>query len=129
MELLISPQGLISLIYAEAIPLQSLGVLRITRASHVEPDECGMWWTDLSPSSGPRLGPFLHRSQALQSEHHWLSEHLLLGPDIFRKASDTQHETTTDSEILPISNQPADGPCEAFACGPHLPSQSFGDHL
>ncbi len=79
MDLLISPHGLIRTIYNEAIPLQTLGPLRITRASHVEPDPSGKWWVDLGPSGGPILGPFTARSFALQAEHDWLIQHVLFG--------------------------------------------------
>ncbi len=59
-------------LYDEAIDLAALGRLSITRASHVEPDDAGQWFADLAPVSGPRLGPFDRRSEALEAERAWL---------------------------------------------------------
>jgi hypothetical protein len=72
MELLITPQGAVRALYAEAIDLSVLGRLAITRASRVEPDAYGHWHADLGPVGGPRLGPFALRSQALAAEQAWL---------------------------------------------------------
>lgn len=72
MELIISQEGKVRCLYDEAIHLASLGLLTITRASHVEPDENGCWWSDLSPVQGPRLGPFEKRSEALVAEREWV---------------------------------------------------------
>ena len=48
----------------------------ITRGSHVEPDQHGRWFADLSPVSGPVLGgPFCQRTQALQAERSWLEQY------------------------------------------------------
>ncbi len=77
MMLLIDPRGSVRCLYAEAIDLAALGVLRIQRASHVEPDAQGIWWADLAPSSGPKLGPFPKRSAALHAERNWLELHRL----------------------------------------------------
>ena len=77
MDLVIDPQGGVRGLYAEAIDLGTLGRPMIIRASHVEPDATGGWWADLAPVSGPRLGPFPLRSQALQAEATWLDEHFL----------------------------------------------------
>jgi hypothetical protein len=79
MELLISPDGLVRCIYGEEIDLGALGPMTIRRASHVEPDESGWWWADLSPVEGPRLGPFSFRSRALDAEVQWLRRHLVEG--------------------------------------------------
>jgi len=46
--------------------------MRITRASHLEPDRDGFWWADMGPSGGPVLGPFRSRSEALGAERGWL---------------------------------------------------------
>jgi hypothetical protein len=51
--------------------------LSIRRGSHVEPDEHGNWLCDLSPVSGPLLGPFASRSAALAAEVDWLTQHWL----------------------------------------------------
>ena len=63
-------------VYGEAIDLAQIGVVAIRRASHVEPDDQGQWWADLSPSQGPRLGPFALRSAALDAERQWLEARL-----------------------------------------------------
>ena len=77
MELFINTRGLVRAIYGEALSVQSLGTVRIQRASHVEPDDSGNWWADLEPSGGPILGPFPLRSAALAAEHDWLTRHVL----------------------------------------------------
>ncbi|MHB1425758.1 MAG: hypothetical protein ACYC3I_21530 [Gemmataceae bacterium] len=80
MELLIRPGGEVRCVYGEAIDLLVLGPPHITRASHVEPDEQGRWWADLSPVHGPRLGPFRQRTQALDAEQEWLGRSWLTAP-------------------------------------------------
>jgi hypothetical protein len=77
MELLIDPHGNVRCLYAEVIDLAQLGQLSIRRGSHVEPDQHGQWLCDLSPVSGPMLGPFASRSAALAAEVIWLNEHWL----------------------------------------------------
>ena len=77
MDLLVLPDGTVRAIYAEDIDLGLLGIRVITRASHVEPDEQGRWSADLSPVKGPVLGPFDHRSDALQAEQAWLEANWL----------------------------------------------------
>ena len=72
MQIIITPSGDIRCIYAETLDLTTIGNPTITRASYVEPDERGQWYADLSPVSGPRLGPFAHRSEALTAEQTWL---------------------------------------------------------
>jgi hypothetical protein len=79
MQLLIDPGGTVRCVYAEAIDLTALGTPSIRRASHVEPDEHGQWWSDLSPVGGPRLGPFPSRTPALDAEHAWLEANWLPG--------------------------------------------------
>ena len=79
MKLLVRPAGTARAIYDELIDRAVLGRVTITRASHVEPDEQGRWRADLSPVNGPVLGPFDHRSEALQAEHDWLERHWLRG--------------------------------------------------
>jgi hypothetical protein len=80
MELLILPGGEVRCVYGEAIDLHALGQPHIMRASHIEPDEQGCWWVDLTPARGPRLGPFRLRTQALDAEQDWLSRHWLTAP-------------------------------------------------
>ncbi len=77
MQLLIDGSGNIRCLYDEAIPLASLGTLAISRGSHVEPTPYGQWIADLSPVSGPCLGPFTMRSAALDAEREWLQENWL----------------------------------------------------
>ena len=77
MQLLILPGGIVRCLYGETIDLASLGLVQIQRASHVEPDGQGQWHADLGPVGGPRLGPFLRRSDALAAEEKWLIEHWL----------------------------------------------------
>jgi hypothetical protein len=78
MQLIISPCGTVRCVYAEAIDLSEIGRLTIFRGSHVEPDEAGRWFADLAPVGGPKLGPFSHRSDALNAEAAWLESHWLL---------------------------------------------------
>ncbi len=77
MELIIASTGLARCLYDESLDLRALGQLTITRASHVEPDAQGQWFADLSPSTGPILGPFLRRSDALAAEVAWLTANRL----------------------------------------------------
>ena len=58
MQLVITPGGTVRCVYGEEIDLHTLGQVTITRGSHVEADDQGHWWADLSPVTGPRLGPF-----------------------------------------------------------------------
>lgn len=80
MQLVILPDGTARCLYHEAIDLSVLGKSAITRASHVEPDKRGGWLADLSPVSGPLLGPFPRRSDALAAERAWLEAHWLVAP-------------------------------------------------
>jgi hypothetical protein len=77
MQLVIQPDGTTLSLYDETIDLSQLGQLTILRGSHVEPDEQGNWWADLQPVSGPCLGPFPKRSQALMAERDWLEANWL----------------------------------------------------
>jgi hypothetical protein len=77
MQLMIAPGGQIRCIYGEEIDLASLGSPTIARASHVEPDQQGRWWADLSPMGGGIFGPFPNRSQALAAEQSWLETNWL----------------------------------------------------
>ena len=76
MELIIGADGNARAVYGEDLDLAVLGEVQIRRASHVEPDRSGCWWADLSPVGGPMLGPFTHRSLALEAEVDWLHLHL-----------------------------------------------------
>ncbi len=72
MELIVDAGGNVRCIYDEALDLRAIGKLQITRASHVEPDAEGYWWADMGPVSGPVLGPFKNRTEALEAEPGWL---------------------------------------------------------
>ena len=78
MQILIEPGGTVRCLYGEAIELATLGPLQIARASHVEPTASGQWLADMSPLSGPVLGPFACRSDALAAEEAWITEHWLI---------------------------------------------------
>ncbi|HRX78315.1 MAG: hypothetical protein H6821_05590 [Planctomycetaceae bacterium] len=77
MQLVIQPDGSLKCVYGEAIDLHALGQVSISRGSHVEPDSNGQWLADLSPVTGPCLGPFPHRSDALDAEVAWLEANWL----------------------------------------------------
>ena len=77
MQLVVQPDGSLKCVYGEAIDFHALGHVSITRGSHVEPDSNGQWLVDLSPVSGPVLGPFPTRSEALEAELGWLEVHWL----------------------------------------------------
>ena len=80
MELIFESSGNARCVYSDTIPLVSIGKLRIERASHVEPNKEGEWIADLSPVSGPTLGPFSKRTDAIAAEVQWLRDNWLL-PD------------------------------------------------
>lgn len=76
MVLTIQPDGTLTGIYSEQFDLGEIGRATVRRASHCEPDEAGRWWADLSPSGGPKLGPFAKRSESIAAEVEWLEKHL-----------------------------------------------------
>lgn len=76
MQFLATANGRVRYLYDEALDLSALGPATIHRASHVEPDEAGLWWADLAPVAGPKLGPFVRRSEALAAEAGWLEARL-----------------------------------------------------
>ena len=78
MELVVQPNGGIRCVYDEAVNLPALGRVQIKRGSHVEPDDDGRWFADLTPVCGPHLGPFSQRSEALAAEREWLTMNWLL---------------------------------------------------
>ena len=78
MEIVVSPGGVITTIYDEAIDLGAIGQRRIIRASHVEPDDRGHWFAAIV--DGPTLGPFERRSAAIDAEVRWLTQHRLVHP-------------------------------------------------
>ena len=77
MQLVVTADGTVRFVYAETVDLRSLGPTVIRRGSHVEPDAVSSWLVDLGPVDGPRLGPFVKRSEALEAEVAWLQEYWL----------------------------------------------------
>ncbi len=78
MILSIAPDGTIKALYTEAIDLRSFGRCHAQRASHVEPTvDDDTWNVNLSPVSGPLLGPFHKRSEALAAEAAWIERNVL----------------------------------------------------
>lgn len=84
MELVVAADGVARCIYNEALDLREIGTLKITRASHAEPDAGGCRWADMGPSRGPVLGPFTSRSEALAAEKQWLADSAWQIPDCDR---------------------------------------------
>ena len=78
MDLIVEPSGRTRCVYSDEIPLREFGQVRIERASHVEPNEQGDWIADLSPVSGPMIGPFQNRTDAIKAEVQWLRDYWLL---------------------------------------------------
>jgi len=81
MQIIIQPDGNAKCVYDEAIDVNELGVVAISRGSHVEPDSSGQWLADLGTVSGPMLGPFVLRSEALDAEREWLQRFWLTKAD------------------------------------------------
>ena len=73
----IDTQGHVRGIYTDDFPWRELGETLVQRASHVEPDDSGFWYADLSLSNGPVLGPFARRADAIAAEVAWLEKHRL----------------------------------------------------
>lgn len=91
------PNGpVIKSVYSDSLDLAQMGVADIRRASHVEVRGHIPWWrfrqrlrlqhipvnkwyADLAPSSGPILGPFDKRQQAIEAEVAWLEKNSLGG--------------------------------------------------
>ena len=78
MELVFESSGNARCVYSDTLPLVTIGKLRIERASNVEPNDKGEWIADLSPVSGPTLGPFSKRTDAIAAEVQWLRDNWLL---------------------------------------------------
>ncbi len=77
MKIKVEPDGTVTHIYTEKLDLSKLGKATIKRASHVEPTKDNKWASDLSPVSGPVLGLFNKRSEALAAEVEWLEKNIL----------------------------------------------------
>ena len=81
MNLLVDPRGNVRCLYGETIDLNTLGELTIHRVSSVEPDCTGRWWADMKLLDGPRLGPYLRRSEALAAEAAWVERIIFTSKD------------------------------------------------
>ena len=103
MELVVDAGGDVTCIYDEGLDLREIGKLKITRASHVEPDAEGYWWADLGPVGGPVLGPFANRSAALEAEREWL----LTRKDAHMPTGTSQAHSARPSEQGPIAPSPS----------------------
>lgn len=101
-DLFIAPDGSISAIHDDELTPElaqhaaSKDDIKLRRASHVEAyadlseaarealgdvDPAPLdWWVDLTPSSGPVLGPFKSRQAALDAEVEWLLDNGLGAP-------------------------------------------------
>ena len=73
MQIIIRPNGVFIGIYNDEFEYGELGRPRIRRVSHVEPDDTGHWFADLSPVDGPKLGPFNKRNEAVDAELEFLN--------------------------------------------------------
>ena len=110
MTLLVGREGTIRCMYAEVLDLAAIGCLRITRASHVEPDATGRWWADITPAGGPVLGPFDRRSDALAAERRWLEEDLAaVAPAGLAMPSESLHEDQSTHRHTRAVDTAADG--------------------
>jgi len=76
MRLRIDPEGNILALYQENLVLGELGPAEVQRASHVEP-EGDLWFVDLGPAGGPKVGGFEKRSTAIQIEVEWIEANVL----------------------------------------------------
>ncbi len=77
MKIKVQPDGTITHIYTEKLDLGGIGKVTTKRASCVEPNDDNKWTADLTLSSGPVLGPFKTRSEALAAEVEWLEKNIL----------------------------------------------------
>ncbi len=73
MQIIVKPTGVFIGIYSDSFDYDMFGRPQIRRASHVEPTDDGRWTADLSPVSGPKLGPFDKRSEAIDAELEFLN--------------------------------------------------------
>lgn len=73
LRLIVTADGNVKFIWDDELaPLFALGAGVIGRASHVEPIGT-MWFADLAPVGGPRLGPFRWHGDAIEAELAWLN--------------------------------------------------------
>lgn len=79
-DIFILPDGTIRFLYYDELKPLISKQTTLKRASHVDPEMTTngpRWFVDLAPSSGPKLGPFLTRDEALDAEVQWLVENHL----------------------------------------------------
>lgn len=67
------------------VTMNELGQTETVRASHVEPVG-SEWFVDLTPSNGPKLGPFKLRQEALDAEIEWIIQNQIPVPKPFSEA-------------------------------------------
>ncbi len=77
MLMIFDTDGSVSCLYSDALELDRIGSLAISRGSHVEPTLDGQWTADMSPVCGPVLGPYRSRRDALAAEVGWLEANWL----------------------------------------------------
>lgn len=78
LKVLVDTDGAIRFVYADDLRgLLQEGNASIVRASHVEPTIDGRWTADLTPVSGPIMGPFDTRKEAIDREVEWLNDHVI----------------------------------------------------
>ena len=77
-KVIIGNDGIARFIYDDAV----MGVMNeisekvcVKRASHVEPDENGLWFADMAPVGGEKFIGFKTRQEALDFEVDWLNQH------------------------------------------------------
>lgn len=72
-----SDGSLLAIYNDELADLMDEGSATVTRASHVEPNPNGAGWiADMAPLSGPVLGPFRLRQEALDAEVEWIKNRI-----------------------------------------------------
>lgn len=73
--------GLVAIYDDDLMALFGDSMVKIRRASHIEPrrDEDGSfkWQADLTPVGGPVLFPFKTRQEALDAEHAWIESNVI----------------------------------------------------
>jgi hypothetical protein len=73
-QVIVGNDGSIRFIYDDdLLGLAACGKMKVSRASHVEPNSDGKWEADMSPVGGPVLGPYKTRNEALEEEVKWLT--------------------------------------------------------
>jgi hypothetical protein len=82
--IVVQPDGMMKFIYEDDLAeLLKLGVSKVRRAGHVEPNTDGgtgvRWWVDLDPVRRGLLGSFARREAALAAERAAVTEMLIQG--------------------------------------------------